>query len=54
MNRYKRNKQTGKTEYKKQRCYSGLYVYSDMENQQTREERAENFDFKKWLRSADL
>lgn len=52
--RYKRNKQTGKTECAVKRSYAGIYQNADMENSQTKEERVENFDFKKWLRSADL
>lgn len=54
MGKYQRNKKNGKNETVFKRSYAGIYENSDMENRQTREERTENFDLKKWLRTTDL
>ena len=54
MGKYKRNKEDGKVETTFRRSYAGIYDNADMENRQTREERAENFDLKKWLRTTNL
>lgn len=54
MGKYQRNKKSGKNDTAFKRSYAGIYENADMENRQTREERAENFDLKKWLRTTDL
>ena len=54
MGKYQRNKKSGKNDTAFKRSYAGIYENADMENRQTREERTENFDLKKWLRTTDL
>lgn len=54
MGKYQRNKQNGKNDTSFKRSYAGIYENADMENRHTREERAENFDLKKWLRTTDF
>lgn len=54
MGKYQRNKQNGKNDTSFKRSYAGIYENADMEDRQTSEERVENFDLKKWLRTTDL